>query len=161
MARSDTGGRAREFAPMTRWGPGPVFAADCMTTARRWQVYAGRALLVTGVLLGLALVWLARGAGREGPTRQLAEVGSNFLGAIMAVELVLVLAVVPAATAGGICRDKMRGGLSLMMATDLSDAEIVLGRFASCLVTVLGVIACGLPVLAIAAGLGGVDPGEA
>ena len=29
---------------------GPVFAFECLTTSRRWQVYAGRALLVTGVL---------------------------------------------------------------------------------------------------------------
>ena len=68
------------------------------------------------------------------------------------------LAIVPAVTAGAICQDKMRGGLALMMVTDLSDAEIVLGRLASRLVTVLGVIFCGLPVLAILTSLGGVDP---
>ena len=44
------------------------------------------------------------------------------------------------------------------MATDLSDAEIVLGKLASRLVTILGIIACGLPVLAILTSLGGVDP---
>jgi ABC-type transport system involved in multi-copper enzyme maturation permease subunit len=133
-----------------------------MTTARRWQVYAGRALLVTGILLGLTLVWLERFQGRQFTTfQQLAEVGSTFFYTIMAVELVLALMVVPAATAGAICQDKMRGGLTLMMVTDLSDAEIVLGRFASRQVTVLGVVACGLPVLGIAGSLGGVDPGDA
>ena len=44
------------------------------------------------------------------------------------------------------------------MVTDLSDAEIVLGKLASRLVTVAGVVACGLPVLAIMTALGGVDP---
>ncbi len=92
---------------------------------------------------------------------QLAEVGSAFFRSIMAVELVLALVVVPADTAGAICQDKMRGGLTLMMVTDLSDAEIVLGKFASRLVTVLGVLACGLPVLAITSSLGGVDPVDA
>ena len=52
----------------------------------------------------------------------------------------------------------MRGGLTLMMVTDLSDAEIVLGKLASRLVTILGIVACGLPVLAILTSLGGVDP---
>jgi len=147
---------------MTRWGPGPVFAADCMTTARRWQVYAGRAALVAAVLAGLTLVWLNRFAGRVFTSHQeLAEVGAAFFHAVMGVELILVLAVVPAAAAGAICKDKVRGGLTLMMATDLSDAEIVLGRFASLMVTVVGVVACGLPTLAITASLGGVDPGEA
>jgi ABC-type transport system involved in multi-copper enzyme maturation permease subunit len=146
---------------MTRWGAGPVFAADCMTTSRRWQIYAGRALLVACVLLGLILVWLERFRGQQFTShQQLAEVGLAFFHAIMGVELVLVLMLVPAATAGAICQDKMRGGLTLMMVTDLSDAEIVLGRFASRLANVLGVIVCGLPVLAIASSLGGVESGE-
>ena len=145
-----------------RIGFGPVFAFECLTTSRRWQVYAGRALLVTGVLIGLTLVWLNRLDGRELTNyKQLAEVGSAIFRSIMAVELVLAIVVVPAATAGAICQDKMRGGLTLMMVTDLSDAEIVLGKFASRLVTVLGVLACGLPVLAITSSLGGVDPVEA
>ncbi len=144
-----------------RIGFGPVFAFECLITSRRWQVYAGRALLVSGVLVGLTLVWLNRLDGREiTDHKQLAVVGSAFFRSIMAVELVLAL-VVPAATAGAICQDKMRGGLTLMMVTDLSDAEIVLGKFASSLVTVLGVLACGLPVLAIASSLGGVDPVDA
>jgi ABC-type transport system involved in multi-copper enzyme maturation permease subunit len=45
-----------------------------------------------------------------------------------------------------------------MMVTDLSDTEIVLGKLASRLVTILGIVACGLPVLAILTSLGGVDP---
>ncbi len=93
-----------------RIGVGPVFAFECLTTSRRWQVYAGRALLVTGVLVGLTLVWLNRLDGREiTDHKQLAVVGSAFFRSIMAVELVLALVVVPAATAGAICQDKMRG----------------------------------------------------
>ena len=41
-------------------GFGPVFTFECLTTSRRWQVYAGRALLVTGVLVGLTLVGCGR-----------------------------------------------------------------------------------------------------
>src|SRR3954469_15859284 len=120
----------------TRWGRGPVFPLECLTTARRWQVYAGRALLVTSLLAGLILVWLTRFAGTAFSSFQaLAVVGAAFFNAIMAVDLVRALVLVPAATAGAICQDKMRGGLTLMMVTDLSDAEIVLGKFASRLVT--------------------------
>jgi hypothetical protein len=144
-----------------RWGLGPVFAAEYLTSCRRWQVYAGRSLLVACVLAGVALTWLKYFSGREFTSLQdLAAAGSSCVRAIMAVELVLALVVVPAATAGAICQDKMQGGLTLMMVTDLSDAEIVLGKLASRLVTVLGVVACGLPVLAILTSLGGVDPVE-
>ena len=37
----------------------------------------------------------------------------------------------PAATAGAICVDRARGTLTHMLATDLSDPEIVLGKLAA------------------------------
>ncbi len=141
-----------------RFGLGPVFAGECVTSARRWQVYAARALLVTSLLVGLTLVWLTRVRARPISTHQeIAAIGNAFADAILAVELVLALVLVPAATAGVVCQDKMRGGLTLMMVTDLSDAEIVLGKLASRLAAVLGVVACSLPVLALSTILGGVD----
>src|SRR5262249_2759477 len=122
---------------------------------------AGRALLVTSLLVGLSLVWLTRDGGRQFTTyRELAAVGDGFYKAIMSIELVLALVLVPAVTAGAICQDKMRGGRGLVMATELSDAEIVLGKLASRLVTVLGILVCSLPVLALATFLGGIDPVE-
>ena len=42
--------------------------------------------------------------------------------------------------------------------TDLSDAEIVLGKLSSRLAPIVGVLVCGLPVTALAALLGGIDP---
>src|SRR5262249_60683401 len=66
----------------------------------------------------------------------------------------------PAATAGAICQDKARGSLALLLATDLSDAEIVLGKLAARLVPALGMILCVSPVLAIATLFGGVEPLE-
>src|SRR4051812_13061125 len=103
-----------------RFGLGPVFASECLTTPRRWQVYAGRTLLVGALLVGLTLVWYARLGGRRLDTLQaVAMIGSAFFDAIMGVELVLALIVVPAVTAGAICQDKMQGALTLMMVTDL------------------------------------------
>jgi ABC-type transport system involved in multi-copper enzyme maturation permease subunit len=153
-----------EHGMAARWGFGPVFAAECLTTSRRWQVYAGRALLVGSLVCALVLIWLAEIGARGFMSVQdyspaiVATLGIVLVDTIIAVELVLAIVVVPAVTAGAICQDKMQGGLTLMMVTDLSDAEIVLGKLASRLVTVVGVVACGLPVLAIMTALGGVDP---
>ena len=133
-----------------RWGLGPVFAADWLTSSRRWQVYLARSMLVGSVLVVILVMWLNRYSGVQFISfRRFADAGSAVIRSIMELELVLALAIVPAVTAGAICQDKMRGGLTLMMLTDLSEVEIVLGRLASRLVIVLGVIACGLPVLAI------------
>src|SRR5262249_26970415 len=64
----------------------------------------------------------------------------------------------PAATAGAICVDRARGTLAHMLATDLSDPEIVLGKLAARLLPVLGLVACSWPVLAVSSLLGGIDP---
>ena len=77
---------------------------------------------------------------------------------MVVIELTLVLLVAPAATAGAICLDKARGTLDHMLATDLSNTEIVLGKLGVRLIPVLGLIACTLPVTALAGLLGGIDP---
>jgi ABC-type transport system involved in multi-copper enzyme maturation permease subunit len=144
---------------MGRWGFGPVFAYEWLTTSRRWQFYVARALFVGVLLVGLTCVWVSRVAGRNLATiAELARVGQSFFSAIVFIQLIMVLVAAPAATAGGICQDKMRGNLMLLLATDLSDAEIILGKLAARLVSILGLTCCALPVLALGALLGGIDP---
>ena len=90
--------------------------------------------------------------------RQQAAFGRGFYTVTSLMLLGLVGLAAPAATAGAICLDKARGNLPLLFATDLTDAEIVLGKLAARLVPVLGLIACAAPVLALATPFGGVDP---
>lgn len=140
-------------------GLGPVFAYEWLTASRRWQGYALRSSLVVLLLLGLSGVWLGNvdGAG-ELSIRQVADIGRAFYAVTTLILLGLVGLAAPAAAAGAICLDKDRGNLTLLFSTDLSDAEIVLGKLAARLVPVLGLIACAAPVLALATLLGGVDP---
>ena len=86
------------------------------------------------VLCGLVIVWVARirlGFGRS-PTwaayDQMAKIGEWFFYAMAGIQLSLVILAAPAAAAGSICIDRARGTLAHMMVTDLSDAEIVLGK---------------------------------
>ena len=142
-----------------RWGLGPVFALEWLTISRRWQVYAGRMLFVGFLLVGLSCVWLAQVKGR--PTASIGEqaaTGRFFFVAIVYTQFILILVVAPAATAGAICQDKERGNLLPMLLTDLSDAEIVLGKLAGRLVPILGMEGCSLPVLGLGSLLGGIDP---
>jgi len=142
-----------------RWGLGPVFALEWLTISRRWQVYAGRMLFVGLLLVGLSCVWLAQVAGRPMTTiAEQAAVGRFFFYAIGDTQFILILIVAPAATAGAICQDKERGNLLPMLLTDLTDAEIVLGKLACRLVPLLGMVGCSLPVLAVGSLLGGIDP---
>ncbi len=142
-----------------RWGLGPVFASEWLTITRRWQVYAGRMLFVGLLLFALACVWVAQVAGRPvGSIQEQAATGQGFFAAIVNVEFILIFAVVPVALAGAICHDKERGNLLPLLLTDLSNAEIVLGKLAGRLLPVVGMVVCTLPVLATGSLLGGIDP---
>src|SRR5215469_11210210 len=150
----------REVEPMAMgsW-VGPVFAYEWLMASRRWQGYALRSLLVLLLFLGLSAAWMEGGAGTEELTIQKqAEIGQQFYAVTTIILLGLVGLAAPAATAGAVCLDKARGNLTLLFTTDLTDAEIVLGKLAARLVPVLGLIACAAPVLALATLLGGVDP---
>jgi ABC-type transport system involved in multi-copper enzyme maturation permease subunit len=140
-------------------GSGPVFAYEWLTASRRWQGYALRSLLVLLLLLGLSAVWLGNHDGvRELSVRQQTEIGRGFYAVTTLIMLGLVGLVAPAATAGAICLDKARGNLALLFATELTDAEVVLGKLAARLVPVLGLIACAAPVQVLMTLFGGVDP---
>jgi len=139
-------------------GLGPVFELEWLTTARKWQVYAGRAVFVFALLAGMTVVWIGSTAGKGLNTRGQAAVGEAFFEVLVVTQLVLVLLAAPAATAGTICLDKARGNLAHLFATDLTDVEIVLGKLAARLVPVLGCVCCTLPVMAFSTLLGGIDP---
>src|SRR5262249_6789042 len=87
-----------------------------------------------------------------------ANVGEGFFYAIVGTQLALILLAAPGATAGAICLDKVRGALTHLLVTDLSNAEIILGKLAARLLPVLGLLLCGAPVLFLALLLGGIDP---
>jgi ABC-type transport system involved in multi-copper enzyme maturation permease subunit len=145
-----------------RLGPGPVFAYEWLTTTRRWQLYALRAGFVGAILIGMMFVWhnsnQFANPGRTVTIQTLARYGENLYETIVSIELTLVILAAPAATAGAVCLDKARGTLDHMLATDLSNTEIILGKIGVRLVPVLGLIACVLPLAALTSLLGGIDP---
>ena len=146
--------------PMSpRWGPGPVFVHESIAATRRWQFFALRSLFVFGLLAGLAVGGLVFFGGvrtqGELTIKQLAALGQYFYYAIATVQITLVLLVAPAATADAVCLDRARGNLTHMFVTDLSSAEIVLGKLAARVVPVFGLVAATVPVLGACRAAGG------
>jgi ABC-type transport system involved in multi-copper enzyme maturation permease subunit len=142
-----------------------VFAYERVAGARRWQGYALRSLFIGMLFLGMAVTWWSmaakwesRKAGSAKSFRYYAEIGQQYGYALVGIQLSLVLLAAPAATAGAICMDKARGNLALMLVTDLSNAEIVLGKLVARLAPVLGLVAGALPVISLGTLLGGLDP---
>jgi ABC-type transport system involved in multi-copper enzyme maturation permease subunit len=137
-----------------------VFVFECVTAARRWQTYAGRAAFLAVLFLSLIVVWATRVADDFSAITlsRLAHVGESFYYAITGTQLALVLLAAPAYTAGAVCLDKARGTLAHVLVTDLSSSEIILGKLSARLLPVLGLILAGLPILALETLLGGIDP---
>ncbi len=143
-----------------RFGLGPVFTYEWLARTRRWQGYALRVLVVLILFSAMALVWTSW-MPDDGSTlliSQMAQVGQTFYATTICCLLLLLGLSAPAATAGAICTDKARGNLALVFATDLSSAEVILGKLATRLIPVLGTIACIVPILAITTSFGGIDP---
>jgi ABC-type transport system involved in multi-copper enzyme maturation permease subunit len=137
---------------------GPIYAYERLAATRRRQLYALRALCVAMLLAGMALVWIDWVADK-GPLslRAQADVGEWYFYAMIGAQLALVLLAAPAFTAGSICEDRTKGVLAHLFVTDLSDAEIVLGKLGAQLAPVLGLVACAIPVAMLASLLGGID----
>jgi len=139
---------------------GPVFVQEGKLGVRRWQTYAGRAAFVAALLAALALVWrVDAGNPRLTPVQKLSRTGEQFFYALTGIQLILMLLVAPVATARALCLNRARGALADMLTTDLSDAEIVLGKLAARLMPVAGLLLAATPVVALAGMLGGIDPG--
>jgi ABC-type transport system involved in multi-copper enzyme maturation permease subunit len=142
-----------------RLGLGPVFVYEWVTAARRWQAYAVRSVFLLLVLLALTVIWVNNPLySYRIPIAQLAYMGQQYFLALTVTQLAAVLLAAPAVTAGAISLDRARGTLQHMLLTDLSSAEIVLGKLAARLVPVMILIACTLPVMEMVSLLGGVEP---
>jgi ABC-type transport system involved in multi-copper enzyme maturation permease subunit len=142
-----------------RWGLGPVFIYESLITARRWQTYAMRSIAVSTLLVAMATIaWSNVTAQPASSMGEYAQLGKSYFYAMIGVALSLVMLAAPAATASAISADRVRGTLVHLLATELSDWEIVLGKLASRLLPVLFLVACTWPVLAITSLLGGIDP---
>jgi ABC-type transport system involved in multi-copper enzyme maturation permease subunit len=147
----------------TRWGLGPVFVYEWLTASRRWQMYALRALFVALLFLAVVIVWYneaepslrgATVADRNAHARAGVALFYGFFGTLLSVVLLLA----PGATAGAVCLDKARGTLLHLLVTDLSSAEIVLGKLAVRLIPLFGLVLASVPVLSLCLWLGGIDP---
>jgi ABC-type transport system involved in multi-copper enzyme maturation permease subunit len=141
-------------------GLGPVFAYERLTSARRWQTYGLRSFMVTALLFATMTIGRSD-VGELGETQiqRYARIGEEYFYALIGVELALVMLAAPAASAGAICLDRARGTLAHVLATDLADPEVVLGKLAARLLPVLALVTGTWPVMAICTLLGGIDPG--
>jgi ABC-type transport system involved in multi-copper enzyme maturation permease subunit len=143
---------------------GPVFAYDLVRTARRGRLFAFRTLYLLAMLLVLLYVWaLWADASSRGPItgsaiRDQARLTEVLAVTLMAAQLVVAVLATPALSAGAIAEEKERRTMELLLATDLSAAEIVIGKTGARLGRMAEFLLAGLPILSALQFLGGVPP---
>jgi ABC-type transport system involved in multi-copper enzyme maturation permease subunit len=121
-------------------------------------LYALRSLYAASLLILLWTAWQAViGFDRRPSLREEANLGSLALELFSLTQLALVLFVGSLYGAGTVSIEKDRRTFILLLVTRLSDAEIVLGKFAGACLQVGSVLLAGVPVFFALVGLGGVS----
>jgi ABC-type Na+ efflux pump permease subunit len=144
---------------------GPVCNYDMLRIGRRKSGFQLRAL--QAVLLGViaAIIyysavyeWGARSSGEPIPLKTQAQVGYVLFVTIILTQFVLLLIITPGYVAGAISEEKERRTLEYVLATDLRGTEVIFGKLASRVLSLIMVVLAGLPVLGVAQLFGGIDP---
>jgi ABC-type transport system involved in multi-copper enzyme maturation permease subunit len=146
------------------WLPlfGPVLASDLIRTTRRGRYALLRGVYAVGLLLFiLALYRVQPALDRTGWTGAggMARFAETFCYTFLAVQFLAVVALTPAYAAGAIAEEKDRKTLEFLLATDVRDREIVLGKMASRVANLTLLVLTGLPILSLTQLWGGVDLG--
>ena len=136
---------------------GPLFARELLTTARSWRHYALRSGYV---LLLFVLVYTAGqvvfGFQQVRLRGDLARFGHFVFDLLAVTQLVLIMTLALLLAAATVSTEKDRRTLVLLLLTDLTGRELVLGKMLASLLGLVSVVAISTPVFALLRAYGGV-----
>lgn len=140
---------------------GPIFVREALTLPRRPRHYVMRTVYL-GLLwvLGLTAWQAAVGWDRPATLGDTARFGLILFQVLTYVQLTLLLFFAALSGAGTITQEKDRRTFLLLLLTDLSNYEIVLGKLVGSLLQIGLFLAGMVPVLALNLLLGGVTGGQ-
>jgi ABC-type transport system involved in multi-copper enzyme maturation permease subunit len=143
---------------------GPILWFDLVRTGRRTRTYLIRTAYL--LILFAVIAWMyylftvqhSYYSSSELGQGEIARFGQRVFWTFAAFQFCLLVVLTPAYTAGAIAEERQRKTLPFILATDLRNHEIVLGKLASRLAHLGLLLLAGLPVLGAVQLLGGVDP---
>jgi ABC-type Na+ efflux pump permease subunit len=140
---------------------GPIIAREVLTAPRPPRYYLWRASFTCFLFI---LVWTAWQSfiGWE-DVRELgvmARFGGILYWMFAMLQLTLMLFFAPLFTAAAVSYEKDRRTFTLLLMTDLSDLEIVLGKLVAGLLNILTILAASVGFLSICAFFGGISFGQ-
>jgi ABC-type transport system involved in multi-copper enzyme maturation permease subunit len=148
---------------------GPLFSWELVRLARRGQDARARTILALVLLLtqfGFTVVWfrttdlreLFFGTQQVLDIQESAQFAEQFALSLLLAQMAVMVLIAPAYAAGSIAEEKERKTFANLLTSELSNREIVVGKFLGRVTFLLGVMLAGLPVLALTGLIGGIDP---
>ncbi|MBN2475113.1 MAG: ABC transporter permease subunit [Pirellulales bacterium] len=140
---------------------GPVFSREVAITPRRTRVYVARAAYALALLVLMCTAWLVlTGTQVVRDVGDLARFGAILFQLLAPLQLALALFFSAMLAASAVAQEKDRRTLVLLLLTNLSNSELVLGKLLASLLNVLVMLATALPLFMLIALLGGVSFGQ-
>ena len=140
---------------------GPIFTREALMAPRRVRFFATRALYGAALLVLMWTAWQSVIGWQQ--VRNIGDVsrfGSLLFQLFSIVQLVLVLFFSSLLAAAAVAQEKDRHTFILLLMTDLTNAELVLGKLFASLLFVLVLLAAVVPIFALSLLLGGVAPAQ-
>jgi ABC-type transport system involved in multi-copper enzyme maturation permease subunit len=140
---------------------GPVFSREVTIAPRRPRIYIARTVYASALLVLMFTAWLVlTGTQLIRDLGDLARFGMILFQLLAPLQLALAVFFSAMLAASAVAQEKDRRTLILLLLTHLSNSELVLGKLLSSLLSVLVMLAAGLPLFMLAALLGGVSFGQ-
>lgn len=137
---------------------GPILAREAVTAPRRVRHYVARGTYVGALLVLMCTAWLVVTGSQEISTLgDLARFGTFLFQMLVPLQLILALFVSALVAASSVSREKDRGTLVLLLTTDLSNHELVLGKLAASMLTVVVLLFAAFPLFVMLILLGGIE----
>lgn len=136
---------------------GPVFTREVVTAPRRTSLFVSRAAYVSALLGLMFTAWLILpGSQVVRNVGDLARFGAILFQILAPLQLALALFFSALLAASGVAQEKDRRTLILLLLTNLSNSELVLGKLLASMLFVLVLLGAALPLFMLLALLGGV-----
>lgn len=138
---------------------GPIFNREWLTLPRRARHYFTRSLYLGALWILLLTIWQTT-VGWQIPATlgDLARFGLMSFRVLAFVQLTLLLFFSALSAASTVSLEKDRRTFLLLLITDLTNYEIVLGKLLGSLLQILLMLVGSIPVFALLMLLGGIDP---
>ena len=137
---------------------GPVFTREVTIAPRRSRLYVARTTYAGAMLIVMSTAWLVlTGTQIVRDVGDVARFGTSLIQIMAPLQLALALFFSAMLSASAVAQEKDRKTLILLLLTNLSNCELVLGKLMASLLNVLVMAAASLPLFMLASLFGGVS----